>query len=570
MAGVSVEDIQEEFADLDMDITDDEILLKLKDFCDQYNIDANKLSCEYFSFNTINKNASGKAPDMETLGQFEHEKLRHWKGPRRPLDPIEGVENLPDCAEVGTPTRMTAAAKRMITPESQVNKRFVTALGSPAVSSPSSQLYTGSQSCKYSERKNRGEIVLSHNKDLEGDWTPSASPAEVCLPKSGLQTGYKYMFESMRGRAAVLDETICRIGDILAVKYDFAEPMDIRLTQVEPQVAVGRICCDSEGHLNSNSVVLQSSMDASGGHTLPLDLSKIDSYSFFPGQIVGVECTNPNGSRLLVNKLLPDVPLPPPEPVKEDQVVQLLIASGPYTPNDTDNTQPLKDVLDAIKEKTPHVAFLIGPFVDMKNRAIDYRSRSHQQMFKDMMKEVYATVENIRTKVVLVPALRDAHEEFVYPQPPYTIVDSKLFNNKIMSISDPGMIEVSGIKIGVTSSDILFHLGKEEISYPSRSGDRLSRLVSHLMSQRSFYPLYPPNIEQNVDFEHQEEYGLLMTSPHLLILPSDLVYFTRELDSCTVVNPGRVTKGASAGTYSNIFVKSHNGTVSVKGDIVRI
>ena len=30
MAGVSVEDIQEEFADLDMDITDDEILLKLK------------------------------------------------------------------------------------------------------------------------------------------------------------------------------------------------------------------------------------------------------------------------------------------------------------------------------------------------------------------------------------------------------------------------------------------------------------------------------------------------------------------------------------------------------------
>ena len=95
----------------------------VQDFCDQYNIDANKLSCEFFSFNTLSKNASGKALDMEMLGRFEQEKLRHWKGPRRPLDPIEGVENLPDCAEVGTPTRMAAAAKRMITPESQVNKR---------------------------------------------------------------------------------------------------------------------------------------------------------------------------------------------------------------------------------------------------------------------------------------------------------------------------------------------------------------------------------------------------------------------------------------------------------------
>jgi len=570
MGGVSVEDIQEEFADLDIDITDDEILLKLKDYCDKYSIDANKISCEYFSFNTRNKNAAGKAPDLESLLQFEQEKLKNWKGPRRPLDPIEGVENLPDCAEVGTPTRLAAASKRMITPEGHNNKRFVTAIGSPAVSSPSSQSASASQSCKYSERKNRGEIILKHNAEAPGDWTPSPRPANLVLPATGLKTGYKYMFESLRGRAAVLDETICRLGDVFTEKHGLGEPMDTRLTQVEPQVAIGRICCDSEGHLNSNSVVLQSSMDSSGGHTIPLDLGKLESYSFFPGQIVGVECTNPNGSKLLVNRVLDTASLPAPPAVEGDQVIHLLAACGPFTPSDTDNVQPLQDVLQAIQDKKPHVAFLIGPFVDMKNKVISSSRKSHQQVFKDMLKEVYACVEDLRTKVVLVPALRDAHENFVYPQPPYTIGDSKLFNDQIISLPDPGNIEVSGIKIGITSSDILFHLGKEEISFPARSGDRLSRLASHILSQRSYYPLYPPNIEQNIDYEHQEEHGLLSGQPHLLLLPSDLVYFARDLDACTVVNPGRVTKGTGPGTYSNILVKTENGKVCVRAEVVRI
>jgi len=40
-------------------------------------------------------------------------------------------------------------------------------------------------------------------------------------------------------------------------------------------------------------------------------------------------------------------------------------------------------------------------------------------------------------------------------------------------VSDPGVFSVNGVNIGVTSSDILFHLGREEISFPPRAGDRL-------------------------------------------------------------------------------------------------
>ena len=73
-------------------------------------------------------------------------------------------------------------------------------------------------------------------------------------------------------------------------------------------------------------------------------------------------------------------------------------------------------------------------------------------------------------------------------QPPFPVVDSatasllKSFPN-IKCVSDPSTISVCGVNIGITSSDILFHLGKEEISFPPRSGDRMARLASHLLTQ---------------------------------------------------------------------------------------
>jgi len=568
MPGVSLEEIQEEFADLDIDITDGDILSKLKEYCDLYNVDANKISCEYFSFNT--KNKAGTAPTLENLAQFETEKLKHLRGPRRPLDPIEGVENLPDCADVGTPTRLTAVAKRMITPDNPVNKRFVTAMGSPALNSSMNPIEPGSQSCKYADRKNRGEVVLKHNLDLTGDWTPSPKPCHVKVDETRLTSTYKYMFESLRGRAAVLDETICKLGDLLIEEHKLGEPMDIRLTEVEPQVAIGRICCDSEGHLNSNSVVLQCSLDSSGGHALPLDLSNLESFSFFPGQIVGVECTNPNGSKLLVNKVYNDVPARRPKSIEEDCVTQVVVASGPYTTSDSLNNQPLQDILAYIQEHQPQVAILIGPFVDVRNNALVDATQAYQQIFNDMLKAIFAVVEELKTQVVLVPAQRDAHENCVYPQPPYNIGNQNLWSNKIISISDPGELVINGTRVGISSSDILFHLGKEEMCFPPRSGDRLSRLASHLVAQRSFYPVYPPNMEQNIDHEHQELFGLMETCPDLLLLPSDLVYFARELDTCTVINPGRLTKGSGPGTFASLLLKSENGKLAFKAEVIRI
>ncbi len=310
--------------------------------------------------------------------------------------------------------------------------RFVNAIGSPSLTPQSSPSLNSSQvTLKYSDRSNKGETVLAHSKDAPGDWTPSNDPAEISLKALTLTSPYRFMYERLRERAAVLDETICRLGDIITEKYDLGEPMDTRLTQVEPQVALGRICCDSEGHLNSNSVVLQGSMDATGGHSIHLDLSKLDSYSLFPGQIVGVECTNPNGSKLLVSKLYSELPTPSPVPVEKDQCTEIYTACGPYTLNDSDNYQPLLDLLDIVQETRPHLLILVGPFVDSRNKVIDAHTDSYHQIFETMLKQIYSALEETRTEVLLVPSQRDLHENFVYPQPPYSLGEPSPWGSKI-------------------------------------------------------------------------------------------------------------------------------------------
>ena len=66
---------------------------------------------------------------------------------------------------------------------------------------------------------------------------------------------------------------------------------------------VGRICCDSNGKMNSKSVLLEGSRDTSSGKTIPLDLSQLSSYSLFPGQIVAAEGINSTGNVFVVSQI---------------------------------------------------------------------------------------------------------------------------------------------------------------------------------------------------------------------------------------------------------------------------
>ena len=335
--------IREEFSDLGIEVEDDLVLSELAVLTARYNIDPEKISCEYFSFNAKHK-LGVKPPSLDFLGQFENEKLKNIK--RRPLDPIEGVENLPDCEEIsgaaGSPVRLVSK-RGPVTPESHLAKRFVSAVGSPVVSISAPNSPSLSQSAgpglKYSERKKRGEVVVRHNMDTGPAWEATTDIRDLEVKEvQAVRQPYKFMFSRMRDTAAVLDETTCRVMDklVAGLKLEREDLMDLSETQAGGGVGVGRVHCDSEGRLNSNSVMVHGSLDWSAGQPVPLDLSQAPAYSLFPGQVVALDCNNPTGAKLVTTKVYEGV-LPPASPcrLQEGSVLTVMSVAGPYTTTDS-------------------------------------------------------------------------------------------------------------------------------------------------------------------------------------------------------------------------------------------
>ena len=80
----SLNDILTEFWDLDQEVTDPYVLGQLAQLCQRYNIGAENISCEYYTFRNNTKNRiNGKLirgpPTLETLVPFENEWLKTLK-----------------------------------------------------------------------------------------------------------------------------------------------------------------------------------------------------------------------------------------------------------------------------------------------------------------------------------------------------------------------------------------------------------------------------------------------------------------------------------------------------------
>uniref|UniRef100_A0A8C4ENS4 DNA polymerase alpha subunit B n=1 Tax=Dicentrarchus labrax TaxID=13489 RepID=A0A8C4ENS4_DICLA len=492
-------------------------------------IQADEMVLEWVAYSTTK---NGLKLTVDTLEQFEH----------------EGSQK-----------------RALTTPEHPHSKRSAALLASPGLLlSPASFSPSSTPSQKYSQRGGKGEVVVTFGAVQGTRWAGRKAPGagvELELlegPEDSLRCSYKYMFQRLRDVRNVLTEKIEELGEGLKSHFNIEEFSPVSLPAQDGITVLGQVCCDSNGKLNAQSVLLEAGPEQ-GGQQVPVDLSELKEYSLFPGQVVVMEGMNTTGRKLMASKLHEGVPLPfYTSEVKmemDEEPMNVLVACGPYTPSDSLTFDPLLDLINVIVRDRPDVCLLLGPFVDSKHEQIEVGLPTFEAIFTRCIDSIVDGTKSVGCRLVFVPSQRDIHHHFIYPQPPFTLPNlNKDQAQRVTLVPDPCTLLIDGVTFGLTSTDILFHMGAEEISCGSGS-DRFSRILKHMLTQRSYYPLYPPVEEVNMDYEKFQSFGQLPLTPDVLIIPSELRYFVKNVVGCVCVNPGRLTKGQVGGTYSRLLIQ---------------
>lgn len=87
------------------------------------------------------------------------------------------------------------------------------------------------------------------------------------------------------GKGSILkSKTLLMGSDMSYFSYLLVFTDELWLQEIFP--TMGRICCDCNGHLNPASVLIEGCSEPGRNNCVPVDLSRVDSFSIFPGQVI--------------------------------------------------------------------------------------------------------------------------------------------------------------------------------------------------------------------------------------------------------------------------------------------
>ncbi|KAL9109860.1 MAG: hypothetical protein Q9227_005563 [Pyrenula ochraceoflavens] len=462
----------------------------------------------------------------------------------------------------------------------------------------------------FPERLNPGQILESLNEHLSVAEAPVVPFAEPRV-KPALNTDYKkfsYRPMGMRQSEAseVLDERIDEYMLLIQKAHrledsTFGNPAAQSTSEI---VAVGRIACDTpESKLSASSIMLETSRRMGAGIRVPLRVNSLPSYQLFPGQIIAVKGTNVTGDSFTVSEILnaPLAPLASSKPevleginarlgVTEDdsssQPLNLLLASGPYTADDNLDFEPLKAICQKAEETAADTLILIGPFLDTEHplllsgdfdlpdlKSVDPSTTTMTTLFRlwisSHLQALASAIPNI--VILLIPSVRDFLNRHVsWPQDLFKSKQDLGLPKQARLLTNPVTMSLNETICGISAHDTLYELRQEEL-VGGITADLLARLPRHLIEQRHFFPLFPPNNREkllkpggeqeklatgaSLDLSYMKLGEFISARPDVLVTPSALPPFVKVVESVLVINPGTLSKRKAAGTYAQIALQ---------------
>ncbi|KAK7868634.1 hypothetical protein R5R35_008442 [Gryllus longicercus] len=577
---VSRDELKEHFSNMGASLTD-VTLHKCEELCLAYSVDEEELAETWMAYSC--SKSLDIDPTVDALNQMERAEFgNRKKAASVPLTPSSNAslvvynsaladDSFEDdilTSYSATPKAKNAHKKISNTPDHRSSPRviFSPASFSPNVSTPSA---------RYATRKNSGAVLATFGSAEKANWYSSTPYLPSVKIVSSVPSDSCYMFDTLRERATLHEDNMKFLTKVLCSKAGISDILDMTQIHMDVFESCGRVCYTTGSSLSDKNVCLESLPGLHKSCIVPMDVKEVSKLSLFPGQVVAIKATNPTRSQLVVKDIISDATMPLSDeplhlPVK-DGALQVVIVSGPYTPTDTMTYQPFEDFVDYLKKHRPHVAILIGPFVSADHTHVKdgLLAETFESFFEKQVDNLMQSVAGLQMQVILVSSACDVHHHPVFPTPAYTL--KKNYAN-LHLLGDPCVLDVDGLKIGVTSVDVLKHIGNEEIVNAAYSQDRLGRIAKHILMQNNFYPLYPPNESLNLDTKLWYDYCHLQFTPHILVLPSDLRAFIKEAFGCVLVNPEHLAKGLVGGSFARLEIKAVEkwNPSCVAGQIVKI
>mmetsp|Transcript_8921 Transcript_8921/g.32923 ORF Transcript_8921/g.32923 Transcript_8921/m.32923 type:complete len:654 (-) Transcript_8921:36-1997(-) len=348
---------------------------------------------------------------------------------------------------------------------------------------------------------------------------------------------------------------------------------------------LGRVLCESItglSKLNLNSVLLEGFIDDEHNKSMiyKLDLSDYavrNAVSLFPGQVVVVQGLLSVRGVLKVSKMYTDVALRP-KPIRFDSPlalesqaptssssstakhhINMMIACGPFTPSTNISYEPFADLLQVVRRNEPDLLILLGPFVDSTQKLIGSPEldETYDNLFERTIVRPLQTTLPQNTKAILIPALHDAHHDFVYPQPAFDRRAYSISSSQVETFSNPSLFSVEefgGLTVGASSHLVLSQLQRLQFS-SQMPKDAYTQLASHLTQQHSFYPIMMNTNHVPLDYSHSRHcLDWNGETPHVLVVPHKEAC-ARFLENGTlVVSPRALTKSETGGSYVELHI----------------
>ena len=257
--------------------------------------------------------------------------------------------------------------------------------------------------------------------------------------------------------------------------------------------------------------------------------------------------------------------------MQNNRPVQVLLACGPFTPNNELSYDALKDIVSVVVREQPQAMILSGPFVSHHNEDVasgDLRYREPETgelrflTYDDLLAEIMILIKkqlgkDPKTKIVIIPSTNEISHIYPLPQPPMheQFQGYNLEQMKTTLMPNPATFTINGISIGFINTDVLKDMCQNIVVKNPKQEDaqqkpknKIELVLQTLLQQKSYYPMYPSSYQTPVEWEQFR--GLMFTkTPDVLITPSDLVHFIKvSLPHFSLILSYRTSKDASVST----------------------